>query len=95
MGSFADYGANRKQMFMLVNSIGVAACLLIFANASIELFWWSGVLFVVSMVSFCFSMVFYNAYLPILAAARTKTLHAQQNGASKEEAKEMTNRSIH
>lgn len=94
LGSFADYGGNRKKMFILVNSLGVSACALIALNSGVTTFWWSGILYITAIVCMSFSVVFYNAYLPLLAGARKKTLDAQRNGSTSEEvqliAKEMT-----
>lgn len=85
MGSFADYGSNRKSMFIAANSIGITSCGLIFFNADKSLYWLSGVFFIIAIVCFSFAVVFYNAYLPLLASATPTMVKAKEDGANKDE----------
>jgi MFS transporter, UMF1 family len=67
LSSIADYKGNKKRFMQLFCYIGSAACcgLFFFEKGRIEL----GVLLsIVAAVGYCGSLVFYNAYLPEIAA---------------------------
>jgi len=69
MGSFADYGPNRKKMFFFFNKLGVLALLVVifFKNDSHYLV--NASMYIISTVCFSFCVVFYNAYMPLLVKA--------------------------
>lgn len=67
LSSIADYKGNKKKFMQLFCYLGSAACcgLFFFEKGNIEL----GILLsIVAAVGYCGSLVFYNAYLPEIAA---------------------------
>lgn len=85
MGSFADFGSNRKLMFIIVNSIGLVPFFLVYFFGDFSYYWANGILFIITNVAFTLCLIFYNAYLPLLASARPEVLEAKKNGATSEE----------
>ena len=82
LGSFADFGSNRKTMFIISNSIGIGALFLVYFMADDSLYLVNGLLYVIAVVSFSFCVIFYNAYLPLLASARQNVIDKKNLGAS-------------
>jgi len=67
LSSIADYKGNKKKFMQLFCYIGSAACcgLFFFEKGRIEL---GIILSIIAAVGYCGSLVFYNAYLPEIAA---------------------------
>ncbi|MCD6062577.1 MAG: transporter permease [Flavipsychrobacter sp.] len=67
LSSIADYRGNKKRFMQLFCYIGSAACcgLYFFELSTLEL---GIVLFAIAAIGYCGSLVFYNAYLPEIAA---------------------------
>jgi MFS transporter, UMF1 family len=67
LSSIADYKGNKKQFMKLFCYLGSAACcgLFFFESGRIEL---GIILSIIAAVGYCGSLVFYNAYLPEIAA---------------------------
>ncbi|GMH89494.1 hypothetical protein TrVE_jg5672 [Triparma verrucosa] len=68
-GGLADYGDLRKKMFIGANTVGSLCCMLVMFGESIDMFWFNGLMMIIANVSYGFSVVFYNAYLPLLTMA--------------------------
>ena len=82
MGSFADYGKNRKNMLMINTWIGILASLALLFTGHDEAYWINGLLYIVAVVGFNFAVVFYNAYLPVLVLASPSVLEAKAKRAA-------------
>ncbi len=70
LSSIADYKGSKKRFMQLFCYIGAAACCSLFffkGTAQLEL---GIILAVIAAIGYCGSLVFYNAYLPEIAAAR-------------------------
>ncbi len=69
LSSIADYKGNKKVFMQLFASLGaVACCGLFFFDASrLE---WGIIMCVIAAIGYCGSLVFYNAYLPEIAAGQ-------------------------
>ncbi|WP_118950752.1 MFS transporter [Taibaiella helva] len=67
LSSIADYKGNKKKFMQLFCYLGAAACcgLFFFEKGNIEL---GIILSILAAVGYCGSLVFYNAYLPEIAA---------------------------
>ena len=67
LSSIADYKGNKKRFMQLFCYLGSAACcgLFFFQKGRIEL---GIILYIIAAVGYCGSLVFYNAYLPEIAA---------------------------
>lgn len=85
MGSFADYGANRKRFLIGNTWIGIALLCMTLLTGSDSLYWLNGLIYISVSVAFNFAVLFYNAYLPLLvnaspvvreARAKHETAHA-------------------
>jgi UMF1 family MFS transporter len=67
LGAIADYSHLRKQMMRLFATVGAVATIGLFLVAG-SLWWLGGLLFILANLAFGAAIVFYNAYLPDLAA---------------------------
>ena len=67
LGAIADYSHLRKTMMQIFASLGAAATILLFVVTG-NLWWLGGLLFIIANLSFGAAIVFYNAYLPDIAA---------------------------
>lgn len=94
MGSFADYGPNRKRLLIVNTYIGILATCTIFFTGSASLYWFNGLLYIISVVGFNFAVVFYNAYLPVLVEACPEVLEARAKGQT-EVVKSLTKQLTH
>lgn len=95
LGSLADFGNNRKRMMVMTNTVGLVALYLVFFMGNDNLYWVNGLLLIVAIVAFSFATVFYNAYLPLLAAAIPSTLEAKAAGVSEEDIMVLEKESTH
>ncbi len=67
LGAIADYSHLRKRMMQFFASLGAVATILLFLVTG-EMWLLGGVLFIIANLSFGAAIVFYNAYLPDIAA---------------------------
>ncbi len=67
LGAIADYSHLRKTMMQIFAFTGALATLMLFFVAG-NLWWLGGLLFIIANLSFGAAIVFYNAYLPDIAA---------------------------
>jgi UMF1 family MFS transporter len=67
LGAIADYSHLRKQMMRLFATIGAGATAALFLVTG-QLWWLGGLLFIIANLAFGAAIVFYNAYLPDIAA---------------------------
>jgi len=74
MGSFADYGPNRKLMMFVFNQIGVVCLLLVICFKNDSDYLLNSTMYIISTVCFSFCVVFYNAYIPLLVNASPEML---------------------
>lgn len=95
LGSLADYGSNRRKMLILNTVIGSIALLWSTSIADSSYYWVNGVLYLVASVTFSFAVVFYNAYLPLLARAQPNVMKAIQEEQSLKDIKFLVNESTH
>jgi len=95
MGSMADYGGNRKFMFMTTNSIGILAAFLVLFMADDNLFWVNGLLYIIGVVAFHFAYIFYNAYLPVLIGSLPDVIAAKEENRPEYEIIELVKKYIH
>eukprot|EP00518_Triparma_eleuthera_P009223 CAMPEP_0182471984 /NCGR_PEP_ID=MMETSP1319-20130603/21320_1 /TAXON_ID=172717 /ORGANISM="Bolidomonas pacifica, Strain RCC208" /LENGTH=563 /DNA_ID=CAMNT_0024672599 /DNA_START=145 /DNA_END=1836 /DNA_ORIENTATION=+ len=68
-GGLADYGDLRKKMFMGANTVGSLCCIAVMFGEDTSMFAFNGAMMIVANVAYGFSVVFYNAYLPLLTMA--------------------------
>ena len=71
-GPCADHGNLRKRMFIGSVLVGTIATMALVFVSDPELYWFAGILVIVSNCFFGLSVVSYNAYLPLLADAHPK-----------------------
>ena len=65
LGSFGNYGTNRRRWMKLASYVGwLSNVLLVIVPVSNALYWLGGLLYVVANVALGVSVVFYNSYLP-------------------------------
>src|ERR1043165_6274753 len=71
LSSIADYKGNKKAFMQFFCYLGAAACcgLYFFKSGTLE---WGIICFVIAAVGYCGSLVFYNAYLPEIAAEKDR-----------------------
>jgi UMF1 family MFS transporter len=67
--AFGDYGGRRKQLLIQLTYLGSAFLIVIVFCADTRLWWLLGMLRVAAGLCFVMSNVYYNAFLPLLAAA--------------------------
>jgi len=67
LGAIADYSHLRKQMMRLFATLGAVATIGLFLVSG-SLWWVGGLLFILANLAFGAAIVFYNAYLPDIAA---------------------------
>ncbi len=67
LGAIADYSHLRKQMMRLFATLGALATIALFLVSG-SLWWVGGLLFILANLAFGAAIVFYNAYLPDIAA---------------------------
>ncbi|MCC7163604.1 MAG: MFS transporter [Anaerolineae bacterium] len=71
LGALADYSHLRKRMLMFFSTLGAVATIAMFFIGA-DGYWLGGMLFIIANVCFGASIVFYNAYLPDIAAPETR-----------------------
>lgn len=82
LAALADYGRLRK-LFLVAFGAGGAATTILFITVPEDGYMYAGVLTIVSNILFGLSVVFYNAFLPLLVAADPALLELQEsNGES-------------
>ena len=67
VGPYADYGNYRKNLLMLFSTMGAISCGMFLMVSEPSLYWLAGIFAIFANVCFGASVVFYNAYLPLLA----------------------------
>jgi UMF1 family MFS transporter len=67
LGAIADYSHLRKQMMQVFAVTGAVATIALFLT-SVEMWWLSGLLFMIANLAFGAAIVFYNSYLPDIAS---------------------------
>jgi UMF1 family MFS transporter len=66
-GAVADYTGRKKAFMKFFSYVGATSCILLYFSTA-DPFWLIGALFVVSSVCYSLGVVFYNAFLPEIAA---------------------------
>jgi UMF1 family MFS transporter len=84
-GGLADYGNLRKTMFIGANTVASICCLLVMFGDTEEMFWFNGLMMMIANVMFGFSVVFYNAYLPLLTAAHPEVTKIAESATDDQE----------
>jgi len=77
VGPFADYGSYRKTLMMIFSTIGAICCCLFMAVTDSSMYALAGVLTIICNVAFGSSIVFYNAFLPLLTDLHPSVVKAQ------------------
>jgi UMF1 family MFS transporter len=86
VGAAADHGSLRKTMLLVTGFLGAFFTALVLPLGGEDSLWWVvGLLTVLSNVCYGSSIVFYNAYLPLLVAAHPSVLELRASGARREE----------
>lgn len=67
VGAMADYGRNRKKLLIAATLIGSTAAILMLTVVGPSLYWYASILSLVIKVAYGPAVVFYNAYLPLIA----------------------------
>ena len=80
LGAIADYSHLRKTMMQFFASLGAVATILLFVVTG-NLWWLGGLLFIIANLAFGAAMVFYNAYLPDIAAPDNRDKVSSQGWA--------------
>ncbi len=71
LGAIADYSDLRKTLMRLFATLGAAATILLFLVTQ-DLWWLGGLLYIIANLAFGAAMVFYNSYLPDIAAEEAR-----------------------
>jgi len=87
VGPFADYGNYRKRMLIFFSSLGALTCGAFFFTGHPADYGTAGVLSIIANVCFGASIVFYNAYLPLLADSHQDVQNTPE-GTEKEETRD-------
>ena len=83
-GPCADHGNMRKKLFIGTILGGTITTLSFIFVAAPEAYWFAGLLVIVSNCFFGLSIVFYNAYLPLLVDAHPKVRELNMIDSAKE-----------
>lgn len=67
LSGIADYGGRRKWFMKLFTYIGSVSCCLLFFFDGMDTLWFGTFAFIFSIIGFGGGLVFYNAYLPVIA----------------------------
>ena len=84
-GPVADYGTARKTLMLVFSTLGAVFTGLFVFLWDDNLWWLGGILIVLSNVAYGASIVFYNAYLPLLVDAAPEVIEAKKAGKPEEE----------
>ena len=84
-GGLADYGDLRKKMFIGANTVGSICCLAVMLGEDSSMFSFNGAMMIIANVSYGFSVVFYNAYLPLLTMAHPEVIKVADSDADETE----------
>ncbi|KAF9980966.1 Autophagy protein 22 [Modicella reniformis] len=79
MGALADHGTRRKTFLITFAFIGSISTILFSAIRTASLFWFAGVLVIVSNVAFGASWVLYYAFIPTLTRDHPEVLDVKKN----------------
>ena len=77
VGPMGDFGSNRMRLLVLFALVGCIGCLSVFFMVSPELWWVASLLYIIINTSFGTSVVFYNAFLPLLVENHPKLVEAR------------------
>ncbi len=70
LSGIADYGGKRMLFLKIFTAIGSISCLAMFFFKGPSGVWLGSTLFLISTIGYAGSMVFYNAYLPLIASEK-------------------------
>ncbi|CAG8505670.1 37096_t:CDS:2 [Racocetra persica] len=84
-GSLADHGNYRKKFLLTFSYIGALATIAFIFVISSDLYWFAGLLTIISNVSFGAAFVFYLAYIPTFTRAHPRVIDAKRAGISPDE----------
>ncbi|CAO3565866.1 unnamed protein product [Mortierella alpina] len=79
MGALADHGTRRKTFLLTFAYIGSIATILFAAIRTSSLYWFAGVLVIISNVAFGASWVLYYAFIPTLARDHPEVAESKKN----------------
>lgn len=68
LSGIADYGGRKMFFLRFFTILGATSCLALFGFQGMEQLWLGITAFVLAMIGFAGGLVFYNAYLPIIAS---------------------------
>ena len=81
-GSHADYGSARKRIFLICNTIGAVCMLCVIFMADVRLYWLAGIMLIVANVVMGMAVIYYNAYLSLLATSHHAVEALAEEGGS-------------
>ncbi|KAF9360496.1 Autophagy protein 22 [Mortierella sp. NVP85] len=79
MGALADHGTRRKTFLLTFAFIGAISTILFAVIRTNSLYWFAGVLVIISNVAFGASWVLYYAFIPTLARDHPEVVDAKRN----------------
>ncbi|KAG0203490.1 Autophagy protein 22 [Mortierella sp. GBA30] len=79
MGALADHGTRRKTFLLTFAFLGSISTILFAAIRTMSLYWFAGVLVIISNVSFGASWVLYYAFIPTLARDYPEVVDSRKN----------------
>lgn len=68
LSGIADYGGRKMFFLRFFTVLGATACLTLFGFQGMEQFWLGITAFILALIGFAGALVFYNAYLPLIAS---------------------------
>ncbi|KAJ1948482.1 Autophagy protein 22, partial [Linderina macrospora] len=75
LGTLADHSSNRKRMLLAFAGLGGAACICLLGVTKSSLINTAAALYILASIGYGCSLVFYYAYIPLLARAHPRTIY--------------------
>eukprot|EP00741_Cyanophora_paradoxa_P020897 tig00021318_g20173.t1 len=91
-GAAADFGSNRKTLLLLCAAAGALSTSALVFLSSDSLWWLAGLLLIVSNVAYGFSLVCFNAFLPLLVRNHPAVREAKGSASKREAFEKISNR---
>ena len=68
LSGIADYSGRRKRFLKIFTYLGSISCIMLFFFQGMDQLWWGTFFFITATIGFAGALVFYNAYLPVIAS---------------------------
>lgn len=68
LSGIADYSGRRKRFLKFFTYLGSTSCIMLFFFQGMDQLWWGTIFFIIATIGFAGALVFYNAYLPVIAS---------------------------